>query len=689
MGLNNPRRFCALLAACLLLQQADAQELSFNLPDLDGKPVKLEKQDDPGLTVVCFLGTECPLVRLYASRLNEFAAEFADVRFIGVCSNLQDSPEDLRAFRDKHHFQFPFVIDRDNLVADQFQAQRTPEVFLLDHELTLRYQGRVDDQYQPGIAKSAPRRHDLRIAIKECLANEPVSVAITEPDGCLIGRVKNATNPDSKITYANQISRLLQNHCAECHRHGQIGPMELAQYNEVVGWADMIVEVVDDNRMPPWHADPNHGEFINERRMTTAEKQMLRDWVAAGTPKGNLAQLPPPRQFSGSTQWRLPKQPDLVIEMRSTPFTVPAEGTVEYQYFVVDPGLSEDKWVVAAEILPGDRSVLHHSIVYVRPPDGTDQRGVGQLAGFVPGQSAPAINPKFGRKIIAGSRFVFQQHYTPNGKRTKDLTKIGLVFGNEEEVENEVITLLALDQDFVIPPGAENHPVSGKFPWLPRRGSLQGLAPHMHVRGKSFQLTAKIEQHDDATGSSEVIPEILLSVPNYDFNWQHIYQLQNPIPMANLRSLEFVASFDNSTKNQANPNPNEYVFWGDQTDEEMAVAFAIVSVPRELDDSNPPVLTRDQQQALEKHEAFIQRKVASFVDVYFKRFDANADGQIGRFELPRSVRDHGLWQIDDDGDEIVTRDEVALAAERHFRKKHPFDPVMERPLLILKDPLTI
>ena len=105
----------------------------------------------------------------------------------------------------------------------------------------MRYQGRIDDQYQPGIAKSEPRRHDLRIAITECLANEPVSVASTNPDGCLIGRVKNESNPDSKITYANQISRLLQNHCAECHRHGQIGPMEFAQYNEVVGWTDMIV----------------------------------------------------------------------------------------------------------------------------------------------------------------------------------------------------------------------------------------------------------------------------------------------------------------------------------------------------------------------------------------------------------------------------------------------------------------
>ena len=183
MGWHKLRWLSANLATCLWLSPVDAQELSFSLPDLDGKPIKLQKQDDRRLTVVCFLGTQCPLAKLYASRLNQFAAEFTDVQFIGVCSNLQDSLEDLRTFRDKHQFRFPLVKDRDNIVADQFQAQRTPEVFLLDHELIVRYHGRIDDQYQPGIAKSEPRRHDLRIAINECLVHKPVSVATTEPAG--------------------------------------------------------------------------------------------------------------------------------------------------------------------------------------------------------------------------------------------------------------------------------------------------------------------------------------------------------------------------------------------------------------------------------------------------------------------------------------------------------------------------
>ena len=506
--------------------KARSQDLSFNLPDLDGNPVKLARQDQEQFTVVCFLGTECPLAKLYASRINRFADDLHNVQFIGVCSNQQDSLEDLRGFREKHQIKFPLLKDRNQIIADQFGAQRTPEVFLVDRSLKILYHGRIDDQYQPGIAKSEPTRQDLAIAIDESLAGKSVTVSVTEPEGCLIGRVKIGTDAGGDITYAHQISRILQNHCSECHRAGEIGPMELAQYDEVVGWAEMIVEVVDNERMPPWHADPNCGEFVNERRISSAEKQMLRQWLAAGTPKGNLADLPPKREFADSSQWRLPTKPDLVIPMRAEPFVVPAQGVVEYQYFVVDPGLTEDKWVTAAEILPGDRSVLHHSIVFVRPPDGTEMRGIGWLAAYVPGQSAPTFNPKFGRRIPAGSRFVFQQHYTPNGKQATDVTKIGLVFGNEEEIQNEVFTLLALNQEFVIPPGAGNHSVRAKFPWLPRQGTLLGIAPHMHYRGKSFEVTA------DQGKSGEVNPNLRAVFRNPPESSQLRLQLAADLPVS-------------------------------------------------------------------------------------------------------------------------------------------------------------
>lgn len=675
-----------LSASYLCAQNGIRQDLSFCLPDLDGNLVKLEKYEEAKYSVVCFLGTECPLAKLYASRLNEIARDFPTVNFVAVCSNQQDSIEDLRGYRDRHQLGFPVVKDTNNIVADQFKAQRTPEVFVVDNELLIRYRGRIDDQYQPGIAKSLPSRHDLQIALNECLAGKPVSIAKTEPDGCLIGRIKNDANPNSKITYANQISRLLQNHCAECHRKGEIGPMEFADYGEVSGWADMIVEVVNENRMPPWHADPKHGDFINERRISTAEKQMLMDWVAAGTPMGELDQLPAPRQQAKSTDWRLSRQPDAVFEMRAKPFTVPAEGTVEYQYFVIDPDFKEDKWVIAAEILPGNRSVLHHSIVFVRPPDGAQFRGIGWLAAYVPGQSAPMINPKFGRMIPAGSKLVFQQHYTPMGIQTTDNTRIGLIFGDEQEIENEVFTQIALDQEFVIPPGSENYEVAAKFRNLPKNGYLMGYSPHMHFRGKSFELTARLAQTDsDKTTTATTLTgntfatKTLLKVPNYDFNWQHIYQLKQPIPIANIESLEFVAAFDNSKDNPMNPDPGQHVTWGDQTWEEMAVAFVIVSQPREAEQPETVERSPEQVAAQTKYLEFIDQQANAFTDEFFTRFDADGDGKVSKSELPRSIRQFGHRQLDTNLDGFVTREEIHQNAKFRFVRKFPrekFDPVL-------------
>lgn len=656
------RRIFILFAIVIagIYQTCSAQdELAFQLPDIDGTQVQLEAQDERKLTVVCFLGTECPLAKLYASTLKELGNTFPEVNFIGVCSNQQDSVEDLITYRDQLEIPFPIVKDRNNIVADQFKAQRTPEVFLVDQNLKILYRGRIDDQYQPGIAKSDSTRQDLKIAITESLAGQTVTVASTEPVGCLIGRVKKAADPNSKVTFANQISRLLQNHCAECHQDGEIGPMSLTDYDEIVGWADMILEVVEENRMPPWHADPKHGSFVNERRMTQAEKQMLKDWVAAGAPMGDEAQLPPEPPIVANSEWRLPKEPDKIVEMRGKAFTVPASGTVEYQYFVVDPEFEEDKWVTAAEILPGERSVVHHSIVFVRPPDGESFRGIGWLAAYVPGQSAPTYNPKFGRRIPAGSKLVFQQHYTPTGRTKEDVTRLGLVFGDESEIENEVFTLIALDQEFVIPAGAANHEVKAEFPWIPKQGSLLGFSPHMHYRGKSFKLTA--ERNDET--------EILLSVPRYDFNWQHIYQLQEPIPLEQIESLKFTAAFDNSGNNPSNPDPKRTVTWGDQTWEEMAVVFAIVSEPRVRGELARREPTADEKAAAEAKWDAAAKRAEKFTDDFIARFDTNNDNQVSSGELPRSTRNFGIWSLDHDRNGVATREEILSAAIDRFYNK--------------------
>jgi peroxiredoxin len=654
-------RLTMILLTLVFAANASSDELKFRLDDLDGKPIALEKQTTPHLSVICFIGTECPLAKLYAGRLGKLAKQFPSVDFIAVSSNQQDSMDDLRNFRKRYKVAIPIVKDAGNAVADQFKAQRTPEVFLVDENLQILYRGRIDDQYQPGIAKADPTRKDLMIAITERLANNTVSVSATEVDGCLIGRIKNNENK-SAVNFSNQISRILQNHCMECHRQGELAPMELSSFEEVVGWSDMILEVIDEGRMPPWHADPAHGHFINERRMTSAEKQIIREWVASGSPEGNPNDLPRAKDYGPEGEWRLPQQPDQIIAMSKQPFEVPAQGVVEYQYFVADPGFEEDTWVTAAEIIPGDRGVVHHSICYIRPPDGADMKTAGWLAAYVPGQKPATYNPRRARLIPAGSKFVFQQHYTPNGRVANDLTRIGLVFGDEALIDHQLFTLIEAEQDFVIAPNDANSSVPGAFKRLPQIGELIGLAPHMHFRGKSFTLNAKFNDADDALERDPT----LLNVPQYDFNWQHTYELKTPIPLSEIETLEFEAIFDNSASNPSNPNPNESVMWGDQTDEEMAVAFAIVSVPR-----NPQArkggLIRAPKPAPDNPKLVGQ--IQEFVDDYFIQHDADKDGVVSRAETPTVIRENGFRSLDLNRNGELSKEEIQKLASRHFKKK--------------------
>lgn len=656
--------------------QEDGAELAFELKAVDGQTVQLIAPSETQTTVVCFLGAECPLARLYGPRLAELFREFElrGVRFVGIDSNAQDSPDDIREYARQYRIPFPIVQDVGNVIADRFQATRTPEVFVLDGQLNIRYRGRIDNQYQPGIVRDRADRDDLKTALEEQLAGKTVSLPKTEPIGCLIGRVRRPV-VETKLTFCKEISRILNRHCVECHRAGEIGPFALTEYNEVVGWGDMILETITDGRMPPWHANPKHGEFANERIMPEADKAAVREWLAGGAPFGDESELPEPAKYLDG--WQLPRLPDLVLEMRAKPFAVPAEGTVEYQYFVVDPQLTEDRWISAAQVIPGNPAVVHHCIVFVRPPDGSRFRGVGWLTAYVPGQRSFALPAGRARKIPAGSKFVFQMHYTPNGSEQTDLTKVGINFADDADVTHEVYTLVGINQEFEIPPHTAGFPVHGRLKRLPAQAELLAVAPHMHLRGQSFELFS-------GKGTQR---ETLLDVPHYDFNWQHVYEFKQPLPMASLQALEFTVRFDNSKNNPVNPDPSQHVMWGDQTWEEMAVAFFEVAEPR-----NPPDETLEEkgevsanaanaaaareQAAREKkarekaarEAAEREKKIAAFVDRFFTQFDADQDGKVDEMETSLAFRKFGFRKFDTNKDAHLTRDEMEAAARQKIKR---------------------
>ena len=554
---------------------------NFALHDFRGKLHSLDDYASSKVVVVAFLGTECPLARLYAPRLEELHREFSehDVAFLGIDSNRQDSITEMAHFARVHGVTFPLLKDTGNVVADRFGALRNPQVFVLDEQRVVRYFGRVDDQYglgaSTGYARPEVKRRDLAEAIQEVLAGKPVSVPITTAVGCLIGRVREP-DPNSEITYSNQVARILQKHCVECHRPGQIAPFALQEYEEVAGWADMIEEVIRLQRMPPWHADPRYGHFLNDRSMTPEEKETIYAWVAAGAPEGDPADLPEPIEYPEG--WQIPG-PDEVYYMRDEPFTVPAEGVVEYQYFLVDPGWKEDRWIQASECLPGNRSVVHHIFVFAVPPgtelpdfNGPDDPdrdfnpgtgGIELIAGTAPG-TPPLVSPEgMATFVRAGTRLLFQMHYTPNGTEVQDRSCVGFNFVDASKVKHNVRMNMAINFAFRIPAGARNHPVEATHTFR-HDSMLLNLTPHMHLRGKSFRYEL---HYPDGT------KETILNVPYYDFNWQTVYMLAEPKYVPAGTKLYCLAHFDNSEDNFANPDPNSDVYWGDQTWEEMMIGW--------------------------------------------------------------------------------------------------------------------
>ncbi len=539
----------------------------FTLKDTSGQAVSLTSRKDAQAVVVLFVGTECPINSNYLPRLKDLHQEYAakGVQFLAVNANVQDTADRVAAHAKQHGLPFPVLKDEGNVVADLFDARRTPEAFILDAAQTIRYRGRIDDQFGISIKRPKPGRHDLKEALDEVLAGKAVSMASTPVAGCLIARAVKPKN-DATFTFTKDVAGILQNRCQECHRPGQIGPMPLLTYDDASSWSASIREAVSDERMPPWHADAHIGKFSNERRLSKQEKDTLLTWIDQGCPKGEAQHMPPPREFVDG--YRIGK-PDVEFVMGEE-YAVPAKmprGGVRYQFFMVPTNFTEDRWIQAAEAVPGARPVVHHIIVYIvearkgreRHADGI---GNGFLTAYAPGDT-PFVSPNGTAKFLPkGATLAFQMHYTPNGTAMKDRSKVGLVF-TKEPPKHVTRTRAIATNRFAIPPGDANYEVKSASAF-DKDVEVLTLFPHMHLRGKDFRYEVAY-----ADGKRET----LLSVSRYDFNWQTMYTLEKPLRLPAGTRIECTAHFDNSKGNANNPDPTRTVTWGDQTWEEMMIGF--------------------------------------------------------------------------------------------------------------------
>ena len=392
--------------------------------------------------------------------------------------------------------------------------------------------------------------------------------------------------------------------------------MSLLTYQDARPWAKAIKSSVLNHKMPPWFADPSAGHFANERKLTQSEMDTLVRWADNGAPEGDAKDCPAPAAFVDG--WNIGK-PDKVYELPKS-YAVPAEGTIEYTYYVIPTGFTQDTWVSAAEVRPGNRAVVHHVIAFVRPPgsqwlkdakpgepfvpmvhkrdeNGAQIRetkpasaapdpqrkrnsdggmsGVENLVGYAPGLQPQTFDLDGAAKLIpAGSDIVLQMHYTANGKPAEDRTKIGLIYAKGVP-QRRFVVMNATNSSFAIPPGDSNYEVHSQIT-LHDQADLVWLMPHMHLRGKDFEFRAVYP-----TAESEV----LLRVPKFDFNWQLAYEEAKPITLPKGTRLECTAHFDNSANNPANPNPKVEVRWGDQSWEEMMIGWFAVVIDAKTDPS--------------------------------------------------------------------------------------------------------
>jgi hypothetical protein len=517
-----------------------------------------------------------------------------DVAFLMINSNLSDSREAIAAAAKKQGIDLPILMDGTQLIGESLGLRNNGEVLVVNpKDWTLAYRGNTKS---------------TAAALDAVLAGSSVQTASTKVSGCDINMPELANrSAHAAISYEKTIAPMLIDNCVTCHRQGGIGPWQMSSYDLVKGFSPMIREVIRTERMPPWHADPHYGVFRNNRALSADNMKTLVHWIEAGAPRGTGSD-PLANLKKTWPDWAL-GEPNLVLELPS--FTVAATGVIPYQEVRVKNTIGRDVWLKAIDYAPGDRSVVHHILGYTLPPGagamgqragappqaaevpgqpgpqslqlikicstpagaaqirsragGGGLPGGASIGGYVPGAAPAQFPPDAGVLLKKDADFRFQVHYTPTGKTATDVTRVGLYFTDQAPTYPLRNTVL-LDPCLQIPANTASYTASMSRV-IDRDMLIYSLTPHSHFRGTASNFVA---EYPDGK------KEILLSVPQYDFNWQTTYGFATPKAIPKGTKLTHSTTYDNSALNKANPDPNIVVHWGEQTWEEMlygAISF--------------------------------------------------------------------------------------------------------------------
>jgi len=571
----------------------DLTGLSAALLDLNGQIHLPGQTDGQQIRVFVFLSTECPVSNSYLQTLNDIHRAAADrVKMFGVVTDATVK----RAAAAQHFREFgltvPVLFDPAGHLASVLRPTHVPEAFVLDVSGSIVYRGGIDDTWgSVGRRRARTTQHYLADAINAAWAGQAVPTAQTKPVGCLFeASPENSTG--AKVTFNRHIAPIIYSRCLNCHRQGQVAPFALESYEQVAKRADWIASITADRIMPPWIPHPADRKFVGERWLTDRELSLLQRWAASGRQRGDEADLPPRPQFAAG--WRL-GEPDLVVKMPQ-PFTVYANGPDLFQNFVIPVDIPADRMVAAIEFHPGNRRVVHHSVLFLdsngaarRLDEATPEPGyanfggpgfspTGALGGWSVGNTPRRLPDGMGRYLKKGSDLVMQIHYHPTGREEVDQSEVGLYFIDQpveqtlQQPARLVGSIWMANYEMDIPAGEDNYRRVTTYT-LPRDVIMVGVVPHMHLLGKSMKVSASVPA-DDGTFDEQT----LIDIRNWNYNWQDEYYYERPFRLPAGTRLTVDAVFDNSADNVMNPSsPPRRVTWGEETDDEMLFCFFLLS----------------------------------------------------------------------------------------------------------------
>jgi hypothetical protein len=530
-----------------------------------------------GLVVTAYLGTECPVAARISPRLAAIAKTYQakGVHFEALFPQASDDQDKVGRFAAERSLGFPARLDLGGEAAARDGVKVVP-TFIVRRNDKVLYRGPLDDAK----VSDDVRRRFLAEALDSAIAGDSPRVAEAEPFGCLL---QPATLPKaSEATFAEHVAPILYEHCVHCHRPGEVAPFSLVEYKDAKAWSSMIAQVAQSGKMPPWKASSDGLRFKHENRLDDVEKETLRRWAEAGAPQGRPESAPKPPKFSDG--WAL-GPPDMVLRTAKR-FELGAEGRDEYWNFVVRPDIKEPVYVHAMDVRPGNRKVVHHVIAFL-DRSGTAKRKAdasptgaymtygglgfvpsGSLGGWAPGLTADRTTPDSGILLEPGTDIVLQVHYHKSGKPETDQTEVALYF-NKGKVTDEIQIAWLANPFIRIPAGDRAKEFTQVLP-IPVDVDLHWLMPHMHTLGR--QMTATWIEPDGTERR-------LIHIPDWDFNWQLAYFLEEPLRMPRGSKIKIQATYDNSAENPLNPNsPPVEVRWGEETSDEMMLLVAGISV---------------------------------------------------------------------------------------------------------------